>query len=423
MLNMERGVSLAQSARDFGRSITPAGVGVAIAATLFGEGPVFLLLKLLNDAKLANNLAVSWLTVIFLVGGLLSIIFAMYYRQPIQFAFSIPAVAIIGSALTRYQFNAVLGAILLSGVLVLLLGVTGAFKWVLQYIPIPVIQGMIAGALVSYGVAIIKALKADPLIAGGTLAVFIIFSMFPLLARRFPPILSALVLGFIIALVAGKVTLSSLTFRFSSLTFVAPAFNLGAILELTIPLTILTVGFGNIQAIGILKTQGYQPPVNSFVVLSGIGTIINSLFGGHNTVVGGPTVAMMAGPEIGEKDRRYSAAVLAGLLMIVVAIISPLVISFTRSVPTAFIDVLAGVAMLSVIANNFTQAFSSKLKMGALFALIITMSGFTVFNIGATLWAILGGTLVSLLLERDAYLEIIRTNNVVSSTAASPATR
>jgi len=72
--------------------------------------------------------------------------------------------------------------------------------------------------------------------------------------------------------------------------------------------------------------------VNSFVVLSGIGTIINSLFGGHNAVVGGPTIAMMAGPEIGEKDQRYSAAVLAGFLMIVVAILSPIVISFTRSV-------------------------------------------------------------------------------------------
>ncbi len=415
MLGMERGVSLRQSIRDFGSSITPAGVGVATAAILFGEGPVFLLLKLLNDAKLASNLAVSWLTIIFLVGGVLSVAFSMYYRQPIQFAFSIPGVAIIGSALTRYEFNAVLGAILLSGVLVFILGATGAFKWVLQYIPIPIIQGMIAGALVGFGVAVIKAMKADPLIAGGTFAVFIISSIVPLLAKRFPPILSALVGGFVIAVAAGRVTLDALTFQLSSLTFVAPSFNVGAILELTIPLTILTVGFGNIQAIGILKTQGYQPPVNAFVVASGFGTIVNSFFGGHNTVVGGPTVAMMAAPEIGAKERRYSAGALAGILMVVVAVISPVVISFTQTVPTSFIDVLAGLAMLSVIANNFAQAFSSKLKMGALFALIITMSGFTVFNIGATLWAIIGGALISLLLERDAYREIIRTNNVVSS--------
>ncbi len=87
------------------------------------------------------------------------------------------------------------------------------------------------------------------------------------------------------------------------------------------------------------------------------------------------------GPRNREKDQRYSAAVLAGFLMIVVAILSPIVISFTRSVPTTFIDVLAGVAMLSVIANNFTQAFSSPLKMGDLFALMTTLSGITLFNI------------------------------------------
>jgi len=40
MLNMEKGGSISQSARDFFKSLTPAGVGVAIAATLFGEGPV-----------------------------------------------------------------------------------------------------------------------------------------------------------------------------------------------------------------------------------------------------------------------------------------------------------------------------------------------------------------------------------------------
>ena len=408
MLNMEKGVSISQSTRDFRKSLTPASIGVAIAATLFGEGPVFLLLKLLNDAKLADNLAVSWLTIIFIVGGVLTLIFALYYRQPVQFAFSIPAVAIIGNALQRYPFSDILGAVLISGIIVLLLGLTGLFKRVLKYVPIPVIQGMIAGALVTYGIAIIKSITNDPIVGGGTFLVFLIFSLIPTISRRFPPILSALILGFIIALLMGRVDIGTIDFRLSSLTFVVPTFNISTILELTIPLAILTVGFGNIQAIGILRTQGYNPPVNSFVVLSGIGTIINSFFGGHNTVVGGPTVAMMAGPEIGPQESRYSAAVLAGILMVVVAIISPIVISFTRSVPASFIDVLAGVAMLSVIANNFTQAFTSNLKMGALFALMITMSGITVFNIGATLWAIIGGTIISLLLERDEYMKIIR---------------
>jgi benzoate membrane transport protein len=348
------------------------------------------------------------LTIIFVVGGVLTVFFSLYYRQPVQFAFSIPAIAIIGNALLRYDFSDILGAVILSGLLVLLLGVTGLFKAFLRYIPIPVIQGMIAGALVTFGIATIKAIAVEPVVAGGTFLVFIVFSLFPAVSRRFPPILSALIFGFGISLLVGKVNVSDIVFRFSSLTFIEPTFNITAIIELTIPLALLTVGFGNIQAIGILKTQGYNPPVNAFVVLSGIGTIVNSFFGGHNTVVGGPTVAMMAGPDIGREEERYSAAVLAGILMLVVAAISPLAISFTQAVPTSFIDVLAGLAMLTVIANNFSQAFSSNLKMGALFSFLITMSQINILNIGSTLWAILGGTLISLLLERREYLKIIR---------------
>lgn len=333
--------------------------------------------------------------------------FSLYYRQPVQFAFSIPAIAIIAGALPRYAFSDILGAITLSGFLVFLLGVTGLFKAFLRYIPTPVIQGMIAGALVPFGIAIIKAIAVEPIVAGGTFLVFIVFSLFPAVSRRFPPILSALILGFGIALLGGKVNLGDISFQFSSLTFIVPTFNMTAILELTIPLALLTVGFGNIQAIGILKTQGYNPPVNAFVVLSGIGTIINSFFGGHNTVVGGPTVAMMAGPEVGREEERYSAAVLTGILMVIMAAISPLVISFTRAVPTSFIDVLAGIAMVTVIANNFSQAFSSNLKMGALFAFLITMSQIKILNVGSPLWAILGGTVISLLLERKEYLKAI----------------
>jgi len=73
MLNMEKGGSISQSARDFFKILTPAGVGVAIAATLCGEGPVFLLLKLLKDANLTSSLAISWLTIIFIIAGIFSI--------------------------------------------------------------------------------------------------------------------------------------------------------------------------------------------------------------------------------------------------------------------------------------------------------------------------------------------------------------
>jgi benzoate membrane transport protein len=78
IFGIEKGVPIRQSIKDFRKSLTPGGIGVAIASTLFGEGPVFLLLKLLNEAKLADSVATSWLTIIFIVSGVLTVFFALF---------------------------------------------------------------------------------------------------------------------------------------------------------------------------------------------------------------------------------------------------------------------------------------------------------------------------------------------------------
>jgi predicted benzoate:H+ symporter BenE len=48
------------------------------------------------------------------------------------------------------------------------------------------------------------------------------------------------------------------------------------------------------------------------------------------------------------------------------------------------------------------KAVRTELTMGAFFAMIIASSSLTLLGIGAAFWALVGGVLVSILLERPA---------------------
>jgi len=203
VLNLEKGESIGSAFSQLPKFLTTSVIGAAIAAALFGEGPIFILLKAASDSGLSNEVAISWLTICYLVGGLFTIIMSLYYRQPIYVAFSIPAIVLIASSLTRYPFSDVLGAIFISGILVVIIGVTGVFKKAIKYVPMPIIQGMIAGTLVSYGVAIVTSLTKSPLIVGSTIAVFLLLSMYSVISQKFPPVLGALIVGiFVVSLLA-----------------------------------------------------------------------------------------------------------------------------------------------------------------------------------------------------------------------------
>jgi benzoate membrane transport protein len=72
----------------------------------------------------------------------------------------------------------------------------------------------------------------------------------------------------------------------------------------------------------------------------------------------------------------------------------------SQILPSSLIALLAGLALLDVLARCFHAAFSERFRLGALFTFIITLSGIRLFNIGAPFWGLIGGTAISVILER-----------------------
>jgi benzoate membrane transport protein len=57
--------------------------------------------------------------------------------------------------------------------------------------------------------------------------------------------------------------------------------------------------------------------------------------------------------------------------------------------------------MLKVLQSAFTTAFQARFALGALVTFLVTVAGIPILNIGAPFWALIAGTLASLVLERS----------------------
>ncbi|MET1032316.1 benzoate/H(+) symporter BenE family transporter, partial [Domibacillus tundrae] len=255
-----------------------------------------------------------------------------------------------------------------------------------------------------FGIKAIQAVVEAPAVAGSAFAVFFLLMAIKGLSKKFPPILGAVIVGGIVATALGQTNWGAIEPALAQPVFVMPHFSMQAILELSLPLIILIVGVQNMQAVGVLYATGYKPPINAMFTLPGVGTIVNSLFGGHPTVIAGPSTAMVSSDASGEdKNLRFVASAVDGIIWICFGMVASIVMAISTVVPAQLLSVLGGLAIFPVFISTFAGAFNGKFKNGAMVAFLIAISNVTVFSVGSAFWALLVGFVVSLLLDRDDY--------------------
>ena len=387
-------------------------IGAGLIATIFGcTGPPLIIMSSAMNAGYTTTQTISWLASVCFFGGLISFIMALRYKQPIVGAWSIPVAVMLGNTLAFFSIEQAVGAYLMGGVVVLLLGFSGLVGRIMRLLPMPIVMGMIAGAMIKFGTDMITSIEALPLICGAAMAAYFLTARF---FRRFPPALGALLVGITGAMLYGGMTFAGGDYSLVLPTVFVPSFSLDAFLSISLPLALLVIGAENAQATGVLLAEGYKPPVNDMTVASGIGGIIASFFGGHNANVAGPMTAICASGEAGEdKEGRYAAAVVNGVLFAGFGVFASVAVAVIQSVPAPLVGVVAGLAMIGVLIQAFEQAFvTGRFKVGAFFALVIAMSGITVFQISAPFWALIGGVAVSILTEPKDFTAAVNTRQM-----------
>ncbi|OPX87295.1 MAG: Inner membrane protein YdcO [Pelotomaculum sp. PtaB.Bin104] len=397
--SIERGTGIKEALKALPHSFNINNVTAALIATVFSlSGPIILLINIANEAHLTDQQTVTWLMSIYFLSGALMVFLALYYRQPVAIAFSLPGIIVIGSLMKVFSLNQMVGGYIFGGLILLFLGVTGLIKTVVKYLPLPIIMGMIAGALFSYATGIVTSVQKDYIGAGLTILAFLVSRLF---TKKVPPQAIALVVGVIVSmyLMKSKMAMGDL---FYAPLFIKPDFSFAAVLSIGVPLVLLGLA-DFLKGYGILAANKFDAPVNAMITSTGICSTIGAFFLAHSITVAGPVTAITSCDDAGPKDSRWVAALIKGIIQVCIAFLGGLLVPFLRALPATVTNVLAGLAMLSLFLTAFEIAFSgkSKFQMGAFFAFIVAYSNITIYNISSPVWALLIGIIVSLIFERE----------------------
>jgi benzoate membrane transport protein len=342
--------------RGFWRDLGIAHIGNGLAGFLFAaSGPLAIVLATGRKGGLTEVELASWVFGSLAINGLVSIGFSLVWRQPLVFFWTIPGTVLVASALDHLTFPQVIGAYIATGILMLLLGLSGWVKRTMAAIPMPIVMGMVAGAFLDFGPLVIY--------QWGT----------------FSP-----ALGEASWLAAPLIQV--------------PAFSLAAMAELVVPLAITVLVVQNGQGIAILTAAGHTPPVDQIATGCGVSSIVSAFVGAVPTCLTGPVNAIIS--ATGDRHGQYTAGVVIGLLGVGFGLLAPLVTRLMLSTPPTFIATLAGLAMLRVLQSAFTVAFQGRFALGALVTFLVTVAAIPILGIGAPFWALVAGTAASLFLDR-----------------------
>ncbi|MBC7239782.1 MAG: benzoate/H(+) symporter BenE family transporter, partial [Chloroflexi bacterium] len=206
----------------------------------------------------------------------------------------------MASALPLFPFDQVVGSYLVAGIIVLFLGISGLIGRAMRWIPLPIVMAMIAGAMFRFGLGIVTSTQKAPLIG---IAVIIAYFWGYRFSKKISPILWALIVGVAMAFLTGSVKLAGTKIGWVSPQVFSPSFSVEALVAIAIPLAILVIGAENAQAYGVLTAEGYKAPINAMTVISGVGGIVTSIFGGHNANIAGPMTAICSSEVAGPDNR------------------------------------------------------------------------------------------------------------------------
>jgi benzoate membrane transport protein len=373
-------------------------------AWLFGvTGPLLIVLKSAEVGGLSEDITISWIFSIYVIGGLSTIGLSLYYKQPIAVAFSIPGAVLVGTTLMNHTFTDVLGAYLVTGLLLLLISITKTTNLFMNAIPLPIMMGMVSGVLLPFGLNIFKSVLDLPMINGAALIVFLLLTVATRVGKYVPPLLGAILIAFIFLFFDRSIAIHSFSMELSKPLLLIPTFNLSTMGELVIPLLVTVIAIQNAQGITILNSLGYKAPVEALTRWSGIGSVVNSFLGAHSACIAGPMTGIIADKSSGKQLHRYKSALVMGILWVFFGLFAGLVIEIVQEIPISLIELLAGLALLFVLKNCLVMSFSANFQMGTLFSFMITLSGFSLLNIGSPFWGLVFGTILSFIFEKDDF--------------------
>ncbi|MBK8025052.1 MAG: benzoate/H(+) symporter BenE family transporter [Chloroflexi bacterium] len=277
-------------------------------------------------------------------GGFGSLFMSLLYRQPINFPYSTAGAALLITSLTQFTLSEA-GGLHHGWTGHYSPRLSGLFGRIMKIVPQTVVLAVLAGVLLRFGLGVFNAMDdapANPIMIVGMVTVF-----FVLRRRHFrAPSLGALAVGIAMAAAFGQIAPVSVRLAPSLPIWFTPVFTLDAALGVALPLVVLALSSQYAPGMAVLRGNGYEPPVNGILIGSGLLSSVLAFFGGHSSVLGALTAAIVVGPDAQpDPDKRYGTAVISGLWHIGIGMFGAAVVDFFKIFPPVFVSTIAGLSL------------------------------------------------------------------------------
>ena len=337
----------------------------------------------------------SWMWALGLGMGVTCIALSLRYRMPVVTAWSTPGAAMLIASSTGVPYAEAIGAFVLSAILMAVAGFSGVFERSLSRIPVSLASGMLAGVLLRFGLDVFVSMQTQLLMA---LAMFVTY----LCGRRLFPryaVIATLAMGIAIAAASGLLHLETVRLEWARPVFTTPALSLASLFGIALPLFIVTMTSQNVPGVAVIRASGYQVPISPVIGWTGVVNAVLAPFGAFALNLAAITAAICMGREAHhDPDRRYVAAICAGLFYVLIGLFGATVAALFTAFPKELVMAIAGIALLGTIGNSLAAALREENEREpALIAFLVTASGVSFAGIGSAFWGLLAGALTLLI--------------------------
>jgi len=334
----------------------------------------------------------AWLLALGLGMGFTCIGLSLYYRSPVLTAWSTPGAALLATSLVGIPMSEAIGAFLFASLLLTIFGFTGWVETFMKHVPKSLAAAMLAGVLLRFGLEAFVGLRTQPAMVALMLAIYLGGRR---LNSRYTIPLTFLG-GLLWAAQGGLIHGEALSVTLAQPIFTAPTFSLSTLIGVGIPLFIVTMASQNVPGIAVLRANGYQTPVSPLIGWTGLTGLLLGPFGGYQFNLAAITAAICMSPEADRKpERRYLAAVWAGIFYLVTGLLGATVAGLFTALPKELVAAIAGIALLGTIGNSLSGALADERERdAAVITFLVTASGLALLSIGSAFWGLLLGLVV-----------------------------
>lgn len=377
----------------------------AIVAILAGYGgPLAIVIQAAQAGQLSSELTTSMLWALCVTFGLAGFVLSYKTRAPIITAWSTPGAAFLISALPGLPYNQAIAGFIVASLVIFLIAMSGAFDAVMNKIPKTIAAALLAGILFRFGINTFTELGIDTPLMLTMLTTYLIGKRF---FTRYA-VLALLIVGCVYVFGVEGNAVPHVPLHLAVPVFTMPEFSVATILNIGLPLALVTLTGQQMTDIAVLRASGYdaqQTQAKPLVAFTSFLSLITAPFGNFGINLAAITAAICTEKEShADPARRYIAGLWCGLFSLVLGSFAGVLVLFFLGLPKALITILAGLALLGAIMNGLTNAMSTQHsapeREAALITFMTCASGVTLLNLGSAFWGIILGCAAYMILTQ-----------------------